>query len=217
MIKYLFCHGFGFAADYWKNFSPLLTKGEANFIDLGYFNKRSDEDILQSYGDNNSLKIGIGHSLGFMKLINSGIKFDLLIGINAFHDFLGPAELYNQRKDEHTKLLEHFNKSPIPTLKNFYRRGGLKTPLDNLEVLSTTTLNEDLNFLLNHVALPQNIPILIINSLDDIIVPPALTLANFSGHKNVSLKLLKSGSHSIILNNPEESSSLINNYLKNYV
>ncbi len=220
MIEYYFCHGFGFSPIYWKNFVHLLTEGKANFINLGYFkvgNAIHQADSLTANNQNKTFKIAIGHSLGFMKLISSSINFDLLIGINAFNDFLGDGELYKQRQIEHTQLVNNFNLNPVRTLTKFYRRCGLKEPMDDLTNINIVNLLGDLKSFLNKVTLPQNTPILIINTTDDIIVPHALNLINFLNHNNLTLKLLTNGAHGIVLNNAEETAKLINDFTKNYV
>lgn len=217
MIKYLFCHGFGFDINYWENLSPLLIAGERYSIDLGYFNTPTTNDLIKKYNDNKSIRIGIGHSLGFAKLISMNIDFDIMIGINAFCNFLGNDQLHDTRKKEHSNLVKQFHINPTLTLKKFYKRCGLSQAYNNLDIINTCALIQDLDFLLSRVILSKNIPILIINTLDDIIIPPAITLDNFANLSNVNIKLLNTGNHAIILNNPIDVANLINHYTNEHI
>ena len=70
MTNYLLAHGFGFTNDYWQNLVPLLD-GNIYFFD--------DLDL-----DKDKTYVGIGHSVGFLKLNNSGLQFDALIACRKF-------------------------------------------------------------------------------------------------------------------------------------
>ena len=68
-MTYLLCSGFGFDNGYWKNLIPLLD-GEYEFFDSSF-----EASERRDY-------VGIGHSLGFLKLNNSGIKFRISAAVN---------------------------------------------------------------------------------------------------------------------------------------
>ena len=76
MKNYLLAHGFGFNNDYWKNLIPLLD-GNIYFLD--------DPNL-----DGSKVYIGIGHSLGFLKLNNSEFKFDALVALQGFLNYPDP-------------------------------------------------------------------------------------------------------------------------------
>ena len=77
MKNYLLAHGFGFTNDYWQNLVPQLN-GNIHFL--------SDPNL-----DKEKTYIGIGHSLGFLKLNNSGLKFEALVALQGFLNYCGSS------------------------------------------------------------------------------------------------------------------------------
>ena len=73
MKNYLLAHGFGFTNDYWQNLIPLLDGN------ISFFN---DHNL-----DDSKTYIGLGHSLGFLKLNNSGLQFESLVALQGFLNY----------------------------------------------------------------------------------------------------------------------------------
>ncbi|MBV0900096.1 MAG: hypothetical protein KTV77_05215 [Wolbachia endosymbiont of Fragariocoptes setiger] len=172
---FIFCHGWGF--DH-KFFQPLIheyfSQTSYHCLDLGYFEKEN----LHLPQQDDSIFIGIGHSLGFIKLISLNIKFSALIGIQAFINFLGfNSQLCKTRKLELRTIIQNFQKDPMYTLVSFYKR--CKANYDFPNNFNKVKLMKDLELLNLTHRLPC-IPILILGAMNDIIVPPKLIYDNFS-------------------------------------
>ncbi|AXI24641.1 Pimelyl-[acyl-carrier protein] methyl ester esterase [Cardinium endosymbiont of Sogatella furcifera] len=185
---FIFCHGWGF--DH-KFFEPLIKEYFSNLccycLDLGYFGKEN-----LRLPSNNTL-IGVGHSLGFIKLISLKVKFTALIGIHAFINFLGfDSELHKKRKLELKTMIKHFQITPIDTLASFHKRCGINYDISNC--LNKIKLMKDLELLTAAYPLPD-IPLLIIGSKNDTIVPTELVFDNFS--KYVRVVVHNEGYHSL--------------------
>ena len=48
MTHFVFCHGFGFDTHFWKRIAPYFSQEKCSFIDLGYFNKRTEIQHLEN-------------------------------------------------------------------------------------------------------------------------------------------------------------------------
>jgi pimeloyl-[acyl-carrier protein] methyl ester esterase len=191
---FVFCHGFGFDKSFWKNLSDYFIVDECIFLDLGYFNSEPDFFIHNREG----IFVGIGHSLGLLYLTHLKIKFDILIGLNGFINFLGNNHiLHGQRKVELERLMQHFLYSPQKTLKNFYQRCGVSIDHDLLSSFHQERLLESLENLKSSIVIPKNIRILIIGARDDQVVPVELLNDNFADHPNVRMVLLDEGKHGL--------------------
>ena len=166
--------------------------------------------------------IGVGHSLGFLKLLRSPYPFTKVIGINAFTSFLGySAPIYSRRIKEHKAFTRSFTARPLKTLERFYKNCGLDnfelndedpnlkdesmTSLSNMTIdcqpgASITSLpvipnGEDLDLMTLNVE--PTYPACIINAKNDTIVPYDLTMDNFSKKPDFlqSLHILPRGQH----------------------
>lgn len=126
-MTYLLAHGFGFDNSYWQNLIPILD-AEYEFFDRNI-------DLRKEY-------IGIGHSLGFLKLNNSGIKFKALICLQGFLNFCGNN---SERIENLNRMIELCLKNPKNLLKFFYRLCGYngKIPKD----ISAISLIKDLEMM----------------------------------------------------------------------
>lgn len=173
--SFIFCHGFGFDNRFWKNLTP-------------YFQNKYQKN----------LPVGIGHSLGLSKLLNSNQPFDYLIGLNSFVNFLGNApHLRADRTKTLQALTTHFSASPTATLKKFYRRCGFPATYDPMFPINTPALLEELKTLNHTFEIPKNTKMLIIYAQDDIVVPPEIIHDNFSIYPNVILKRMETGKHAL--------------------
>lgn len=123
MTHFVFCHGFGFDIHFWERIAPYFSQEKYSFIDLGYFNKRIENQHLH-----NQAIIGIGHSIGLSKLLSMYSNFDGLIGLNGFINFLGSDQaIYKKRQTELKALRSGFLKDADTTLRNSYVQCGAAT------------------------------------------------------------------------------------------
>ncbi len=185
---FVFCHGWGFN---YKFFQPLINKYFSQVpyhcLDLGYFG----EENLDLPKD--STFIGIGHSFGLIKLASLNVKFNALIGIQAFINFLGfDLWLHKKRKLELKVMTQRFQMDPVDTLISFYKRCGVN--YNSFNRLNKAKLMQDLELLTTVHQLPH-ISLLILGATNDTIVPQELIYDNFN--KDVKVVMHSRGYHSL--------------------
>lgn len=149
---------------------------------------QSQDDLSQS--DNTF--IGIGHSLGLIKLASLNIEFKALIGMQAFTNFLGfDSQLYKKRKLELSAMIKHFRMNPIDTLTSFHKRCGINHNFSSH--FNKAKLMRDLQSLTAMHQLP-NVPLLILGAVNDSTVPLELIYDNF-GRNKVKIVVHNKGHH----------------------
>lgn len=196
---YLLCHGFGFTNEYWNSFVPLLD-GNVEFF---------DKNLRPTSGKN---YIGVGHSLGFLKLNNSGIKFRALIGLQGFLNFCGNNPIKKKVLQKNLdRMISAFEKNPKQALAFFYKLCGYdgKIPSD----ISREELICDLKIMkssFDHC----KVPTLIIGSEDDQVVAKNILLDNFQNNDLVSLKFLDGVNHTLGHTKAEKVFVLVQDFLR---
>jgi pimeloyl-[acyl-carrier protein] methyl ester esterase len=188
MRHFVFCHGFGFNSHFWDNLAPYFANEKCSFIDLGYFKNPSSK--IEFHGEK---IIGIGHSIGFQKLLELNIDFDCLIGLNSFTDFLGTdPSLRTKRQIELKALEQNYIKNPRNSLEAFYKTCKIK--FNEYTELDLDLLLSDLKSLNLKINIPD-IPILIMATDKDPIVPRQIIEDNFAHRSNVEIDMLNNDSH----------------------
>ncbi len=181
MKNYLLAHGFGFTNDYWRKLTPLLG-GEIYFFDS------PDLDSSKTY-------IGIGHSLGFLKLNNSGLKFETLVALQGFLNYCGSSGRMRKIREialqkMRNKIIENKNES----LRQFRIFCGYDAPI---------TTDTALQMLLSELEMMEHsyqhcgVKTLVIGSADDLIVPMSIINDNFANLNDVTILQLDSGRHAL--------------------
>ena len=208
---FIFCHGFGYTPAFWQPLKNCFSNQECSFINLGYVSQQQEVSLPLT----EKRLIAIGHSLGTLKLAASGYKFFALIGLNSFNNFLGNnKEIFQQRTRELIFLQKSLERFPEKTLKDFYQRCGIKEfyNLCDFSQLNTKTLQQDLIFLKKPQIFPK-IPTLILNSLDDPIVPVQLTEDNFSPLPHLQLEYITGCRHNLGFEKAKEIKKKIIDFL----
>lgn len=197
---FVFCHGWGFGNRFWNNIQKYFVNYLCTYLDLGYFSQESK--LLPIH--KNTYTIGIGHSLGFKKLLSMNVQFKAMVGIHGFIDFLGSEKKFRQRRlQELDSTKKSFIQYPKQTLLSFYKKCGINSPeQDTLEKLNKNKLYQDLEQLSIPVKLSDNIPVLIISSRNDVIVPLKLIDDNFKRKRNITLILHEQYNHILGYENP---------------
>lgn len=171
MKNYLLSHGFGFTNEYWKNLIPSLD-GKVYFLD----NKNIDRS--KSY-------IGIGHSIGFLKLNNSNLNFESLICLQGFLDFCGKTERMRAiRIQKLKKITNEIQVDKIGSLAKFRLACGYDQQIT--EDLPLNELLEDLSIMENAYK-HCGVRTLVIGSIEDMIVPMSIIDDNFKDFNNISI------------------------------
>ena len=214
----VFCHGFGFDASFWDALRPYFVGLDTFFLDLGYFSET--HEAFSQYlcwakaQPTDTDFIGVGHSIGLIKLLSLNLSFKYLVGLHGFVNFLGEdAALHRRRQRELSVLTKHCMDSPALTLQAFYQRAGVDftAPLGHL---NQQRLLDDLALLATPIAIPKDIPLLILGSNDDKITPPALLLDNFGGHHQVTVEILDQVQHGLGYLKPAEVYQRIMRFLE---
>lgn len=209
-MHFVFCHGFGFNNHFWDIIAPYFNRDKCTFIDLGYFKSPT---FLSEFSAQKT--IGIGHSLGLLKLMDLHKNFDALVGLNSFINFLGNTNsLREKRRLELSILKQSFIKNPEQTLKTFYKRCGVPELIERspFTELDQYMMLNDINFLKEARPLPP-IPTLILRTEDDIIVPQKLIEDNFSSYPNVKIDTMHHGKHGLGFTNPYDVYKRIRSFL----
>jgi pimeloyl-[acyl-carrier protein] methyl ester esterase len=195
---YLLCHGFGFSNEYWGNLIPLLD-GEIAFFD-------DDFDKTKRY-------IGIGHSIGFQKLNNSGIKFDFLIGLQGFINFCGndPGE-GKIRGENIDRMIKMFEADVSQALKLFHNVCRYPDPVHEKAVCKQSLMDDLLSMKKSYEHC--GCPTLIIGSGEDEIVTMSLIHDNFQHMGNVIVEEIDGVPHSLGFHKPAEVSEKIKKFCK---
>lgn len=190
---FIFCHGFGFDKTFWDPLKPYFATQKTLYLDLGYFGAETYL-VLEPEQFN---YIGIGHSLGLMKLLSFNISMSHLIGLHGFIHFLGFDATLNQlRMREWLSLKKYFLRAPELTLKQFYQRVGVPFEIHK-KTIQTIKLQQDLDALKQTFDLPGKVPTLILGAVDDPVVPPVLIEDNFSSQNHVTIDILNQGQHGL--------------------
>jgi pimeloyl-[acyl-carrier protein] methyl ester esterase len=207
--KIIFRHGLGLSNQFWNQLLPFFHKYDCSLLDENYFNN----NIKETRTERSNVYVGIGHSLGFFKLCEEFPEAKYLIGINAFTNFLGQnAILYTARCSEHEIFKQSFNNKPKKTLERFYKRCGIASNETDLSYINAEKIKTDLNLLAQKTKLPDDKKILIINSMDDQVVPTSITEDNFSNSK-ATIHYVQHGKHSLGFLHAEEISKIILDFI----
>ena len=201
MTHFVFCHGWGLDIHFWQRIAPYFSQQKCSFIDLGYFDHPQDIP----YSDDRMM-VGIGHSMGLSKLAARGCHWQALIGLNGFIDFLGSNPMrYPQRQRELKMLVNSFIQDPKATLQRFYTRCGLSDLMayQDFSNLNRDLILSDLRGLSQAVSCPT-VPVLMLCSDDDIIVPSAITRDYFSPQSWVTIDNINGAGHGLGYNKPAE-------------
>lgn len=208
---YVFCHGWGLDQHFWDPIKSYFTLKRCIYLDLGYFGTQN----LDIPKNNNSF-IGIAHSLGLIKLLNLGIKFKAVIGIQSFINFLGHDILLSQKRKQELAVLEKsFLVNPKNCLSYFYKNNKLQNTKFNKAYINTTLLYRDLKILYNNFIIPNNLPLLIIGAINDLVVPVNLITDNFANHDNIDIIIHNNGHHNLCLDYGQNIYNNINTFLNN--
>ena len=180
---FVFCHGFSLTPDYWNSLLPYFSKENIQTWDV--YDPKFQYTYLPDFE-----YIGVGHSLGLIKLLQSQIPWKCLIGLNAFIDFIAEDD---NRRQQLIRMQHQFLVKPSLTVNNFHQRCGLP----KADVQFTPQLATDLQAMHQVYDLPKSTPCLILGANDDIVVPPSVMRHNFQNLDNVNYHLFDTGRHSL--------------------
>lgn len=179
--RYLLAHGFGFTSDYWKNLVSLLD-GEVHFLD------DTGLDMSKTY-------IGIGHSIGFLQLNNSDVRFEALVALQGFLNFCGSTERMRKVRESAVERVRHgILEDKKASLTRFRSACGYQEPVDADIPMQRLLAELDM---MKKAYTHCGVRTLVIGSREDTIVPMSLIRDNFGNLRNASMIQTDGVGHSL--------------------
>ena len=121
---FILMHGWGSNSDYWQNLVQHLDGNDYFIYEQGYFaNKESSKiEDLHKFVENHSNDkiVGIGHSIGFIKLLETEVEFDYIFGLQSFVNFLGSGSTLKILSANFQNFISEFLKNQAQMLKDYY-------------------------------------------------------------------------------------------------
>ncbi len=177
----IWSHGWGFDASFFKPLCHALPEYDHLIIDWGYF---SQKHLPEPCAD--QPLIGIGHSLGFAKLLELDFLFSRLISLGGFNHFC-QTDKFKEGMPQRVlqRMQTKFQQKPQQVLADFQILCGYTHPILPVESINEKLLQADLDKLMT-VALPlPSIPCLAIAGLADQVCPLSQQHALFPSVKTV--------------------------------
>lgn len=203
----IWSHGWGFDASFFKPLCHALPEYDHLIIDWGYFGQKHlpkpcvDQPL-----------IGIGHSLGFAKLLELNFPFVRFISLGGFTRFCQTNEFKEGMPHRVLQRMQtKFQQKPQQVLADFRVSCGYTHPILPVESINEHLLQTDLDKLMT-VTLPlPSIPCLAIAGLADQICPLSQQHALFPFVKTVS------GEHNFPQISPLETAKIIQKFLRDMI
>lgn len=202
MPHFIFCSGWGFNKRFWDPLLRYFKPGSYTVLESAY-EKIDEEKNSCILTDLNLIQmtdtafIGVGHSLGFRKLLNLPISYNQLVGLQAFTCFSGfDSSLAQRRKRILKTMSENLVRQPEAVLSQFYKKCGVDIfPEIQLSQPDQVALGQDLKLLQDSQEAPSDTPVIILGTSHDKIVPPGVIYDNFAKLKNVNIEILDLHGH----------------------
>ncbi len=189
-VVFVLQSGFAIGNWYWDNFiQNMLCDCEYAYLD----------NFNQSIYDADCVFVGVGHSLGFAKLISAkNINFDILVGIQAFVNFCGfDARLRTVRMNALDAMRNQYLARGTDVIYEFYDICGISDMKSMFhETAPLETLN-DFDMLYRSYKIPVNTMTIILHSDQDDIVPKSVIQDNFAGISGVNIFHVEHDMHNL--------------------
>lgn len=210
----LLLHGWGLGAGMWRPLTRALPECTPHLLNLGFFGPSRDE-IPQDQPF-----IAIGHSLGFLWLLNHlqepifQRQCQGLVSINGFARFARTPDFpHGVDRRILDRMARRLSVEPIAVLTDFQRQGGMEVPVQIPTNPNVATLHQGLSWLTQwdgRGPLAQFIkPLLAIAAEDDRIVAPEMTRDSFAP---TLIEWLPTGGHLLPLTRTQACATLIDRF-----
>lgn len=204
MLQIIWSHGWGFNAPFFTPLCHALPGYDHLVIDWGYFGQRHLPMPRFDWP-----LIGIGHSLGFAKLLELDFPFDRLISLGGFTHFCQSDDFKDGTPHRVLQRMQtKFQRSPQQVLVDFQVSCGYADPILPIDSMNKQLLQEDLYKLMTVALSLPSIPCLAIAGLADQICPLRQQQALFPSVKTMQ------GEHNFPQAFPLETAKIIQNFLK---
>lgn len=189
-------HGWGFGPEVWSAWTQAFPERPVVLLDAGYFGPQRLELPHNPQG-----WVGIGHSLGFARLLGTDVPWRGLIGLGAFLRFCtAPGQDSGTPPQTLDAMLARLESDPQDVLTRFLRRCGLtgQRPAQP-DAQGCERLRQDLIHLRELNLAPQaNLPpVLLLHAADDRIAPLALAEEALPLLPGARLRVFITGGHAL--------------------
>lgn len=190
-------HGWGFGPEVWSAWTQAFPERPVALLDAGYFGPQCLELPHNPHG-----WVGIGHSLGFARLLAMDVPWRGLIGLGAFLRFCSaPGQDSGAPPQTLDAMLARLESDPQDVLTRFLRRCGVKDerPARPLLAQGSERLRQDLIHLRELNLAPQADlpPVLLLHAADDRIAPLALAEEARTLLPGARLRVFITGGHAL--------------------
>lgn len=211
----VFFNGFGANCTFWDNLKTYFADYSYVLLSENYFkeSKKINEHELKVVFEGKEI-IGIGHSLGYMKLCLLQEKYEFfklkkIVSIEGFSNYLSNIPYVREAREFGINYMKNcYTVAPILTLISFQTICGA-IPLFP-KVIDEKLLQADLELLKNKV-IPPKIPHLVLSSIDDPIIPCWVIEDNFRSFAKILYTQF--AGHILGMKSPEWVSKKISEFL----
>ncbi len=216
MIGLALLHGWGYGPEVWRDYAAAFAERPVFALDAGYFGP-----ARMTLPENPDGWIGVGHSLGFAKLLGMDVPWRGIIGLGAFLRFCAaPGRTGGTPPEIVEAMLARLKEDPRDVLRRFLRRCGQRPKpsaplLPSPDAAGVARLAGDLTLLRDLNAKPPRHvpPCLLLHARDDRIAPVAL--AEEAGQAmDATLSLFDSGGHALPFVNPDECVPVLKEFIE---
>jgi pimeloyl-[acyl-carrier protein] methyl ester esterase len=219
MTGLIFLHGWGYGPKTWDGLAGAFGEAPVVVLDAGYFGERRME-LPQNLADTPGGWIGVGHSLGFARLLALDVPWRGLVGVGGFLRFCQkPGQTTGTPTDMLNAMLSRLDTAPEEVLARFHRRCGhrddsLVQPRAHGPSDGLVRLRADLEGLRDLDVRPdgQAVPTLLLHALDDRIVPLDLAREAQGLLPGSRLELLESGGHALPMTRAQDCLRLVREF-----
>jgi pimeloyl-ACP methyl ester carboxylesterase len=203
-------HGWGYGPDVWAGWAAEFPERPVALLDAGFFGPPA-----MALPDNPDGWLGVGHSLGFARLLGLDVPWRGLAGFGAFLRFCRlPGRADGTPPEIIDAMLARLDADPADVLRRFTRRCGREERRTAPAADGLERLRQGLRELrgLDLPAPAQPVPTLIVHAADDRIVPQSL--AEAAGLRLAArLERFASGGHALPFARTAECARLVREFL----
>ena len=210
-MELVFIHGWGFDAGFWDALSPLLPEYRQQRIDLGFYGQSLPE--FPAHGD----CILIGHSLGFVHGMKQKQNWKGWIAINSFPRFVRtPSQAGCVASAQLREMNIGLGFAPARALQAFHKMVGTTVPsgipdIGRLRAGLDELRDADISDI-SH----SHIPLLVLASRNDPLVPPETSEALGSINAQFDVLWHDSGGHVLPLNDPAWCAKSVGRFMQTH-